>query len=344
MIEFRRDEGSAASLPIVLVVVTYGTRWTLLERTLCAAFQEGVKWAVVVDNASGDNISERVALKFGDKIDVVSLKANTGSANGFKTGIEHALRRDAKLLLLLDDDNRPLPGALSTLRSAYEDLLETSDPGLFALVAFRPDHQPDIAAGVPQKRCYPRSESFFGFHVADIPYKLWRRMPWGRPQQKSAPPKLISIPHAPYSGLMFHRNLIGEIGLPNSDFVLYADDTEFTSRIVRQGGDIFLVTTSKLEDMEASWNTKTQHGSSFAVWLRGGSDFRAYYSARNQACYEQRINGRSVVYAINKLVYLAVLGIQAIWWSKWMRYELVIGAIRDGKAGRLGMSPRFPLV
>lgn len=335
---------SECSLSVVLVVVTYGARWALLERALYAAFDEGVASAIVVDNASSDNIPERVGDKFGDKVEVVSLKTNTGSAHGFRTGIEVAIQRGAQLIWLMDDDNLAQPGSLVALLSQYKNLASHAPTDRFALLSFRPEHQPDVAAGVPLKRCYPRPGSFFGFHVADIPYKVWRRTSWGRPKVLKQLPDLIAVPHAPYSGFLFHRNLIDRIGLPDATFVLYADDTEFTNRLTSTGGVIHLVTSSRVRDMEFSWNSKTEYGNSFGTWLRGGSDFRAFYSARNQACYEQRNNQRPIAYAVNRGFYMMLMWLQALRWNRRERLRLVRGAIRDGQAGRLGMSAKFPLV
>ncbi len=77
--------------------------------------------------------------------------------------------------------------------------------------------------GVSAQRINPRANSFHGFHVLDIPYKFWRRAPWGKPKVREGLPAAVLLQQAPYSGLLLHRDLVATIGLPNPDFALYWD-------------------------------------------------------------------------------------------------------------------------
>ena len=328
---------------IVIATVIYAKRWHLLRQVLTAAFDQGVKSAVIVDNASQDAVAQNAIKEFGEKVNVVTLPTNTGSANGYKLAIETALLAGAEYVWLLDDDNRPKPGALDALVTAYLSLVDRYSTHSLALLSFRQDHQADIAAGVPLHRCFPRRDSFFGFHLADIPYKIWRRTPWGKPKPPKKLAELIPMNHAPYSGFFFHRDIINHIGLPDPKFVLYGDDNDFTARLTRRGGAIFLVTSSQIDDLEASWNIKERFGSSFEGWLRGESDFRLYYAARNQVYFESKYVRRSWVYALNCGVYLTLMFIMAVRLGCFTRLKLFIRAIRDGNAGLLGINPKFPL-
>ena len=49
-----------------------------------------------------------------DKISLIKLSKNTGSANGFKVGIETAVK-EFNFIWLLDDDNKPRKNALEVL-------------------------------------------------------------------------------------------------------------------------------------------------------------------------------------------------------------------------------------
>lgn len=328
---------------VTVVTVTYGSRWHYLQQVLTTVFNQGVEYAVVVDNASVDNIENSVREVFGTKVKVISLSTNTGSANGFKVGIEEALKIGSELLWLLDDDNKPDSSALDNLLEGYMHLQIDFSKDNFAVLSFRCDHQTDIAVGTPLTRCYPRPGSFFGFHLLDVPYKIWRRTPWGRPPKTVVLPSLISIPYAPYSGFFFHRSLIDRIGLPDTRFVLYADDTDFTSRIVSLGGKIFLITDSVIEDLEKSWNTKSQFSSSFRGWLCGSGDLRAYYGARNQSYIEYNRTSKSFIRSINRVVYLSLLIVVAIFIRRLPRLRLLLEAIHAGEIGELGLDKRFSL-
>lgn len=331
-------------LRVVIVTVTYANRWHLLRQSLESAFREGAVSAVVVDNGAQDPIARHASIEFNGKVKVVTLPTNTGSANGFKIGIETALTNGAEIIWLLDDDNLPKPSALESLISAYKMHRSIIAIDNFALLSFRPDHQADIAAGVPFFRCYPRPGSFFGFHLLDVPYKMWRRTPWGRPKkQTTVLPEFISVPHAPYSGFFCHRSVFERIGLPKTDFVLYADDTEFTSRLTNLGGHIFLIPSSRIDDLEASWNIKSRFKSSFLGWLCGCGELRAFYGARNQAFLETHPPANHVMRNINRAVYISFLTIFAFIHKRKNRLTLLLDAIHIGESGILGIDERFPL-
>ena len=329
---------------VTVVTVTYGERRDLLRQVLDALPAQGVGKVVVVDNGAPWPVKAELAAAHGDWVHVVEMGRNTGSAPGFAAGMQRALDLGAEYLWLLDDDNRPEPGCLVALLHAYAGLREQCPADRLAVLAFRPEHQADVAAGVPLRYVNPRRNSFRGFHVLDVPYKIWRRTPWGRPRVRGGLPAQVVLHVAPYSGLLFHRAVVERYGLPRADFVLYADDTEFSYRITQSGGKIVLVTAAELRDMESSWNVRAAHANSFSILLHQGSDFRAYYGTRNGAYLETHVQSHTpLVYALNRSIYLAILTIQARLQGKQARLALVRQAIADGTAGRLGMHPDYPL-
>ena len=265
----------------IIVTVTYGNREHLLRQVLDAVCGLDVSKVVVVDNGAAWPVKSELTAAYPDWVDVVEMGKNTGSAMGFATGIQRALDLEAEYIWLLDDDNCPRRDTLQKLNVAYSEAVAATPRDRLAVLAFRPEHQADVAVGVPVHRINPRENSFRGFHVLDIPYKLWRRTSWGRPRVRRGLPATVTMEQAPYSGFLFHRDLIRAIGLPNTDFVLYGDDTEFTYRITRKDGRIILVTNALLDDLESSWNIKARFGNGFTGMLNGAGDFRAYYGMRN---------------------------------------------------------------
>ena len=330
---------------IVAVTVTYSRRWNFLHQSIASALGEGIRYALVVSNAAKDTIAEEAAKEFGAAVKVVDLPANTGSANGFKVGIEAAVAQGAEYILLLDDDNVLVPGALAALAAAHADLARSISRDRLAVLGFRPDHQPDIAAGLPLARVVPHPDSFFGFHLADIPFKFWRRTCLARRHYAGhLLPERVKLDVAPYSGMFFHRSVVENIGTPDPDLVLYGDDTEFSYRLTKAGGGIWLIPAARLSDLEASWNIKDRFRSSFEGWLCGGEDLRAYYGARNGAYFERHCRPHnSLVRAINRQIYLLGLRFFACRLSKMGRYQLLRSAIADGENRKLGVNTRFHL-
>jgi GT2 family glycosyltransferase len=334
-----RNEPTPPSVSVV--TVTYGNRWPLLVQMLrCLESDAAVARIIVVENGAVP-ITPLVAAEGLRKVIVVKSRLNLGSAGGFKLGLEAASTYSPTWLWLLDDDNLPQPTALETiLNSAI--MLDESERARTAFAALRPALHGDLMAGVEIRRCYPPRSSFCGFHVAGLPYKVARRL-HRRPAPNTELPARISLPYVPYGGLFFHALLLDQVGMPNEELVVYADDTEFSHRIVKAGGCIWLLTDAKISELEQSWSSKAP-GSSFERWLKGGSDLQVFYGARNRAHFDRHTWLRSkAMYAINRLSYLALLRLFALRSHAGARYKLFHRAVSLGERGRLGMSKEYPL-
>src|SRR3989304_6023624 len=106
---------------VCCVLVTYGERFHFLEDVVHTLLKQEVNRILIVDNGSAANSRdglERLRGLFPDKIRTVRLPENTGSAMGYKTGLEEAYRcADCEFIWLLDDDNKPRNNALEVLFS-----------------------------------------------------------------------------------------------------------------------------------------------------------------------------------------------------------------------------------
>ena len=336
------ENASGVNVTVFVVTVTYGDRQSFLQEVLAGLAGQGVAGAVVVDNGAHWNVASTLAAQYGTFVDVVDMGRNAGSAGGYAAGIQRAYDLGAEFIWLLDDDNLPADGCLAQLMKAYADELGTTPRCRLAVLAFRPDHQADVAAGVPAQYINARRDSFCGFHVLDIPYKLWRRTSWGRPN--AMVPVRVRLDIAPYSGLLLHRELVQNIGVPDERLVLYADDTEYSWRITAGGGRIVLVTSARLDDLEQSWGIKARYPNSFIAWLCGGTDFRAYYGMRNQTYVDYCVRSRrTLIVGLNYLVYRWGLWFCARRDGRLARYTLLHKAMARGRTARLGVASEFPL-
>jgi GT2 family glycosyltransferase len=326
---------------VTAVTVTYGKRAHLLTQALDAAKAEGIAQAVVIDNGADDEISHRLAGRYGGWARVHRLAHNLGSAAGFKTGIELALRDRAEFLLLLDDDNVLNPGSVKQLYAALNLQFALRENTANAVFCFRADrHQALInRAGARKLRT---SSTFRGFHLLDIPAKFLNRI---QPAPKPAnPPATLPAACAPYGGLFFHRTLIEKIGLPRADFVLYEDDTEFTARLNRAGGCLLLIPGATLTDLETSWNHQQPNKPSCAVWLNGGTDLRTYYAFRNGTFSDLYCRGGNrALILLNMAAYVLVLTAFAIKQHRLARLMLLLRALAAGLTGRLGIAQSMQL-
>ena len=337
---------SAGEMPVrrqtTIVTVTYGDRLVYLRRLIEQAFAfEQITRVLVVSNASTAPL-EQLTSRWPGQVRIIPLAQNTGSANGYAVGLEAALAEGAQYIWMMDDDNAPTAAAVRLL---HEELARMADEvGLHraAVLGFRPSQQEDIARGVPSRFAIQPRSSYFGFHVAQLPYKVWRRLPWGRP--KGTPPRAIDLPFAPYGGMFAHRSLYQAIGVPLRELVLYADDTEYTRRITAKGGRLRLVTDALIDELELSWNIKAHTRNIYEAFLLGDSDFRAYYTARNQAWFDTYVWAASPwLYRLNRSIFLGLLRHVARRQQVPERLQLIEQAIRDGENRSLGMHQTFPL-
>lgn len=325
-----------------LVTVTYGDRLTYLQQLVerALAFAE-INEVIIVSNAASAPL-ERLLERWPGKIRLIELQHNTGSANGYAVALEAALAGGADYIWMMDDDNAPTTAAVSILHRELARLSGLLGRDRVAVLGYRPTQQADIAQGVPPRYILQPRSSYFGFHIAQLPYKLWRRLPWAKRPGKR--PASISLPFAPYGGMLAHRSLYQHIGVPLKELVLYVDDTEYTRRITAGGGRLFLFTDAVIEELEQSWNIKARSRNIYETFLLGDSDFRAYYAARNQAWFDKNVWAASPrLHRLNRAIFLTLLRLIARLRNTRTRLALIEQAIHDGESGALGMSKFFPL-
>ncbi len=325
-----------------VVTVTYGDRLPYLQQLVERALSfEQIRDVVVVSNASSAPL-DSLAARFAGRVRLIELPSNTGSANGYAVALDAALASGAEYIWMMDDDNAPTEAAVAILHREVTRLGDRLGAAQVAVLGYRATQQADVAQGVPSRfLCQPRS-SYFGFHLAQLPYKLWRRTRWGKRPGVRA--DRVSLPFAPYGGMLAHRSLYQRIGLPRRELVLYVDDTEYTRRITAGGGQLWLFTEAVIDELEHSWNIKARTGSIYETFLLGDSDFRAYYTARNQAWFDTHVWAASpAVHRLNRAVFLGLLRLFGRLRHSQARLALIEQAIRDGERGALGMSEQFPL-
>ncbi|WP_217474548.1 glycosyltransferase [Stutzerimonas stutzeri] len=325
-----------------VVTVTYGDRLPylaqLVERAL--AFVE-ITEVIIVSNASSAPL-EQLPARWPNKVRLIQLQHNTGSANGYAVALQAALAGGADYIWMMDDDNAPTAAAVSILHREVSRLGGLLGPDRVAVLGYRATQQADIAQGVPTRYLLQPRSSYFGFHIAQLPYKLWRRLPGTRRPGKR--PVSISLPFAPYGGMLAHRSLYERIGVPLKELVLYVDDTEYTRRITAGGGHLFLFTDAVIDELEQSWNIKARTRNIYETFLLGDSDFRAYYAARNQAWFDKNVWAASPrLHRLNRWLFLTLLRLIARLRHAPQRLALIEQAIHDGENGALGMSKTFPL-
>ena len=327
-----------------IVTVTYGNRFYLLKQVIDGALNEGVAKVIVVDNNSeteSRNKLKEYEESLGDKIKVLYLDENTGSAGGFKRGLEEAYNDpECEFIWLLDDDNLPLEDSLKSLLDFWRSLEVENKEDKIALLSYRFKKEqmakkaiilskPELVLG--------HKNSFLGFHIKELHKKIYRYLQrrgnvLNDAIEKKSNKNTGIIPVAPYGGLFIHKNILNEIGYPEKDLYLYADDHEWTYRITQAGGKIYLILDSKADDLELSWHvSKSVKETAFSI-ISNGHPFRVYYSVRNRVYFEvHNLVDNKIIYWINIFIYLLLISLSGA-----KNIKLIIKAIKYGYKGKLG--------
>lgn len=325
---------------VVLVTVTYGNRIDLVSKLVSTVLgNPSVSSIVLVDNGSSSDLSP-LTEEYGARVDIIDMGRNTGSAVAYAAGIERALATTAApYIWLMDDDNVPVQGALEILLEILSQGSSSPVGEVDGVFGYRESHQAAISSGASTHR----RSSFLGFHVLDVPGKLADRLT-GRTKRHSPAHKLLEVPFGPYGGLLVRREVLRRIGLPMSELVLYADDSEYTSRITASGGRLMIATSAVLEDLELSWNVATPKLGAVRGLLAGEGDFRAYYSVRNRVWFDWNKGADSrLLFVANAVLYTFIISACGVRFGKLKRTRLLLTAIAHGLAGRLGVNRAYPL-
>jgi rhamnosyltransferase len=197
------------------VTVTFQPDIEIVSRQLDRLPSDALK--VIVDNASHEGLRKelrRLAATIPN-CQLVELSANVGLAAGANRGAAEAAQRlPGCLLLLLDQDSEPQPGAVNCLVKAYMTLAcETGDLGCVG------PRLVDENTGLDH-----------GFHVPS-------RLGWPRRFPKAGAP--IEIVNINGSGTLVSSELFMRMGGLREDFFIDHVDTEWAFRVRSAGYRIY---------------------------------------------------------------------------------------------------------
>lgn len=244
---------------VVAVVVTYN-REVLLEACLdgLAAQTRPVDAVVIIDNDSSDGSGE-VARAHPIGADVTTLSRNVGGAGGFAAGMARALAgHNPDWVWLMDDDTVPTPGALR---------------GLMTAVAEHPRRLSVLSSTAvwTDGRVHPMNVSRRRVRASAAEVAAARTVR-GRP-----------IRTASFVSIMMRAQDCRRHGLPNADYFIWGDDTEYSARLLRNGlgvqvrGSIVEHRTAKFGSWQKDPGDRFYNDVRNKIWgvLRAGS-FKPY--------------------------------------------------------------------
>lgn len=257
-----------------IVIVTYN-RCSLLKECITCAVQQtaAASHIVVIDNASTDATDCYLSSLHIPNLVHCRMEQNTGGAGGFYEGlrIAHGLGDDA--IIIIDDD--------AMLDRDFARILCKKAENSPQIQAFAGSVYTDgsIVRDHRQRLKKP------GFRMEKIPVSEY-----GQP--------FFFCDTASFCGLMIRDSVIEQIGLPQKDYFIWYDDTEYCVRI-RSISDIMVVPAAVL-------NHKVAAG--IQEWPRHYT-WKDYYGIRNKM-HMVRTHGTALDYAVMRIQLWAGSGLR----------------------------------
>ena len=309
-----------------VVIVTYN-RLDLLRECVSCVLGQTVPFAcvIIVDNCSTDGTGaylEGLTSQSRDEkngrpateIMILSERENLGGAGGFYEGIRAAQDRNLDWILVIDDD--------AMLRSNYNEVMTefaAANPGTAALAG-------SVYVNGKIHTMHRRNvRSRLLFVETEIPEEDYR---------KSA----FFCDCATFCGLMVRGDIQQKIGLPEKDYFLWYDDSEYSLRLKAYGG-ICCIPGAVLDHRTVL--PKETEG------LLERTSWRHYYGYRNRYDAARRHFGpwsaRMIRLEYHVLSFLSRLMILNPKTREKGRFnvKMIRDALRDARTGELGKNPDY---
>ena len=202
-------------MKILAAIVTYN-RAELLERCINALLKQ-IRLPdeiLIVNNGSTDNTEEVISKKCVKQIN----QDNSGSAGGWNTAINYALKENFDYIWLMDDDGFPEKKALQTLINLFDDRFSC----LSSIVVSEDDDSKFVFSyPLMSNKGAPKSFKFW------VNYKKVKELP------------ILEDFYYPFAhlfnGALIKIDAVKKIGNVNKDYFMYGDEVDYFFRLQTEG-------------------------------------------------------------------------------------------------------------
>ena len=283
------------SFNLIIVTVTYGSRGNLLKQLLSSIKSSSLQAynIIIVFNGPGDRITEFENINY-PKILIHCLinYDNLGSAAGYAQGIIAAQKLGASHVLLIDDDNVILEGALDALQAS---VFSVQDNIILALNRITRKKYSQYISGKGGNGIY-KSNRCLG-----VGLKFFESDLGGR----------FELQSLPYSGLVIPIIAVNRVGLPDTMFFLYQDDRDYTYRLWLKGYRFLILKEARIADIDESWETsKSLDMYRFfpSILHPNSNDLKVYHSVRSRVIFNLKHQVTSNLrYRINAMIFMILI-------------------------------------
>lgn len=291
---------------VVVLVVTYNRKNNLIK-CLNGIYNQTSEFDFVycIDNNSSDGTEDALLEKgYMDKPDFkyYNTGSNLGGAGGFNFGFNVALDNyEFDYIWVMDDDVIPERDCLEKL------LMHANENSVMQPCRFYFDDN-----------SFVKSESVFinlnnGFKELKQSYIT---------QVDLSDKELIDIDCFPFEGPLISRKIINRIGLPDPDYFIMADDTDYSIRVKINNFHIKMVTNARLfRQIKPSPSSNL--------------DWKSYFYIRNLIILDKKYGTKSTVFLRTFLRVLRYL-ISCMYHKRDVKsYHMLYEAVRDSLSGNI---------
>lgn len=264
---------------------------------------------------------------------LINSPTNKGSAYIIKTGLDYIRNSDFRFIWILDDDNKPSKTCLEHLISTWNDgFKKNQNKQMVASFRSQMFYKYKYLVFTPEGHLtllpYPRS--FLGFHWK-IPFLiLTKKFRLIKPSYLENETQVVKCNAAVYGGLFFSVDTLKYIKEPDTRYFLYYDDIDFTSRIIKSGGEILLATQAKIEDIDDS-STAQKISLYNHPLFNIKSSFKAYHLVRSFMIYSDKLGfSHTMSYRFNGVAFLFILFVVSIVRLQMPRFLLILKTVIKG--------------
>lgn len=292
-----------------VVIVTYN-RLEKLKKTLLYYSEQTASFRnlIIVNNCSSDGTNDfltewidnnRNNPKFNPI--VIHPNENLGGSGGFYIGEKKAMSLDPDWILVADDDAYPDPDMIEN----FYDFIKSHDISAISAIC-------GAVLNADRSVCYYHRSRIIikkGYHFI---------LENSTPEDYESP--FFDIDVLSYVGAFIKAKVLGEVGLVNKDYFIYADDGEHSIRL-REKGKLICVPSIKI--LHDSGQETSSKDTDIFTW-------RDYYATRN---YIHLLIKHYKMCAINR-IYHEIRRIKHIRGPQSRR--MLLNAILDAVIGNLG--------
>lgn len=299
---------------VSVATLTYGDRKTFLFKVVDRLLVQDFEYIYIYCNGiSLSNLNEIKERYMEENIIILYSKDNLGSAGGYHELLHYITKNDdSDYLLLLDDDNLVPENCYETITN-----LTISKNQLYSF------HRSDrmLAKLVKElekpERIIGSANSFLGRDFFSL-LKSSETIYQG------------DLAAAPYGGLLLSRKSLDTGVLPRKELYLYADDYEYTYRLISEFNfEVIFSEALIIEDLEKSYHLK-KGGRLLNNRYSHASNMQLYYSVRNNTWLGLKRNKSMSIFISNLLICTLIFSTQFLLSFKFNNIKLFFKAIRDG--------------